>query len=349
MRTKTKQASGFLIIYFISGSYYSNRILTRFIFQSAGKNGWIFIWGIALVMLLASIPLYRFIQSIQGKDFKILYQKHPVIKKMVVSLMYLYLFISMFLCLTFLMTITNSSWLSQTPFTMILVPFLLIIYYVLYQKKDVLYRLATLFIYPIMLQYLIFVFSKNKSFDLFAIIPFSSQMPTRPFVALLAGLNMILDLGFCLFYFQECQQKIKKLPYALVIFIHLFSLCYDSLIATGQFGTLIAQIPYAYYESWRIINFGQYIVYLDVFAFFYWVTSAFCRLAISMSLIKTYDQPKKIIYHGTYIALWLSVVYVLSKASLYTSLRVPLLFTATLALMISLILHIYIIRKQVKQ
>ena len=159
---------------------------------------------------------------------------------------------------------------------------------------------------------------------------------------------MILDLGFCLFYFQECQQKIKKLPYGLVIFLHVFSLGFDSLVATGQFGTLIAQIPYAYYESWRIINFGQYIVYLDVFAFFYWVTSAFCRLAISLSLIQSYDS-KKYIYHGTYIALWLSVIFVLSRATLYTALRVPLLFVATLALMLGLFFHIYMIRKQVHE
>lgn len=347
MKAKTKQASGFLILYFISASFYANRILTRYIFQSSQKFGWMIIWFIALFLLLASIPVYHLIQKIQGMDFDHLYHKYPIRFKSLKIMMNLYLLMSMFLCLSFLMAITKSSWLTQTPFTLIIVPFLFIIYYVLSCKMDVLLRVATLFIYPIMIQYFLFVFSKNKALDLYAIIPFKGQGPTNLWICIFACINMILDLGLCLFYMQECSQKIKKGPYALVIFTHLFSLCFDSLIATGQFGVLISDFPFAYYESWRIINFGQYIAYLDIFAFFYWVTSAFCRIAISFWLIKAYEKPRKWFYQASYIILWFSVVYSLNHATFYAAIREPMLVISTVLLSLSLMIHIYTIRKEI--
>lgn len=341
MKTTKKQASGFLILYFISTGFYANRILTRFIFQSAGKWAWIMIWLIALLILIISVPLYHIIA--QKKYFP----KQPSLFTRI--FLTIYLLISIFLTMTFLLTLTNTGWLFETPLLWVLAPLFFITYYILRQKTDVLLRVATLCFYPILLQYLIFVFAKNKSFDLYAIIPFTSPTTIRWFIVIVAGINMLFDLYLCLFYFSECETNIKKWLFFSVIVLHVFSLCYDSLIASGQFGVLLSEIPFAYYESWRVINFGQYIVYLDTFAFFYWVTSAFLRITLLFYLIKTITAAKPFYYLSSYILIALTVVYVLSHAPLYMMLRVPLLSIGTAALMLALGGQLYSWRKEVKK
>lgn len=345
MHTQSRRASAFILLYLISTGFYANRILTRFIFQSCGKYAWMMIWLIALLVIIFSIPLYHLISRLATISWQELYQKHHFLSLIVRSLIVIYLMISSFLCLTFLVSITNSSWLPKTPFSWIVIPLLLIIYYVLYQGIEVLLRISSLFFFPIIIQYMIFVFSKNKAFDLYALIPFQGQYPENIWIALIAGLNIVLDLGLCLFYFQECQEKIKKMPFFFVIAFHVFSLCYDSFIAAGQFGILLSDFPFAYYESWRIINFGQYIVYLDIFSFFYWVTSAFCRLALSLWLIQSLLE-SRLIYHASHLILWFCTVYALKHAPFYTAIRVPLLIICVITLFGSLIIHIHFIRKQ---
>ena len=153
-----------------------------------------------------------------------------------------------------------------------------IIYYVLKHGIPTFLNLATISIYPIAIQYLIFVLAKHKTFDFYALIPFSGQNISQPLMLGIAFLAMLLEPFWLLFYLDENSQPIKKGSFICVFTILLLTLIYDALIVTGQFGLLVSKIPFVYYESWRAINFGQYIVYLDIFAFFYWITSAFCRI-----------------------------------------------------------------------
>ncbi len=345
MKTKTNKPSAFLILYFISTGFYANRILTRFIFQNAGKWAWLYIWGLSLIILGIGPFIYRYMQKVilQSKNKE---ANEGYLAKGVKICLYIYLFISCFLCLSFLLNLTNIGWLFETSTLWIMLPLLFIIYYVLNFRFDVLLRLSTLFIFPIIMQYLIFVFAKNKSFDLYAIIPFSTDDIRSIFTLIIAGLSMILDLGLCLFYFDECATTIKKRYYYAVILFHIFSLCFDSLIATGQFGVLISDLPFVYYESWRVINFGQFIVYLDTLAFFYWVTSAFCRLALSFYLIKKMTLNYSWLYLFSYIGLGIATLYILNHGAIYTTLRIYLLTFSTLALFIALVIKVYLIRKR---
>lgn len=341
MKTTTHKPYGYLILYFISTGFYANRILTRLIFQSAGKWAWIYIWGFSILILLCSMPLYKYIQKLQNTKI--------CMNKLAKIFLYIYLFISSLLCMTFLFNLTNSGWLFETPLFMLIIPFLGIIYYVLQSKFDVLLRLSTLFIFPIAIQYLIFVFAKNKAFDLYAIIPYDHQNIQNIGLVILALIAMLLDMGLCLFYFQDCPTKIKKKHFYPVVWLHVFSLCYDSLIATGQFGVLISDLPFVYYESWRVINFGQFIVYLDTLAFFYWVTSAFCRIALSFRLIKQITTPNSHLYLFSYFLLGICVLFILNHASIYATLRIPLFFLTTLSIAITLIIRLYQLRKQVSK
>lgn len=342
MKTTSRQASGFLFLYFISTAFYSNRILTRFIFQASGKWGWIFIWGIALVILLTSIPLYHLLKSI----------RQPTLPRwatiIIKSSLMIYLVCSAFISLAFLTTLTNTGWLFQTNLFLIIVPLLGICYYILNHRIEVFLRLATICFYPILAQYFIFVLAQNKSFDLYALIPFTITGDIHYLVVFMAGLNMIFDGYLCLFYFSQCQTPIKKIPFFFLVLFHVFSLGFDSIIASGQFGNLLKDMPFAYYESWRLINFGQFIVYLDTFAFFYWVTSALLRLALLFYLIKDILPQKHYYYPLSYFLIAVGTVYVLHHATLYTALRLPLLFVSTMSLIIAVLLDIYFLRKKVK-
>lgn len=341
MQTKTNQATGFLLLYFISSGFYGNRILSRFVFQNVGKYGWLFIWLTALLMVILSVPCYRLISKAQAtKESENTISFHIMRIALII-----YLAISIFLCISFLVAIINTGWLPDTAYTFIIIPILAIIYYILQKQTDVLLRLATIFFYPIMVQYLLFVFAKNKCFDLYAVIPYFKQASIHPMMAIFACLNIILEAGMLLFYVQKSNQPIKKKPYYLMIFFMAFSLCFDSFVATGQFGELISDIPFAYYESWRLINFGKYIAYLDIFAFFYWVLSAFCHLAISFWLIRAYGDKKQLIYRGSYLFLWLFAIYILGNASLYTHLREWLLKIGSISLLIALSIQMIQIRK----
>lgn len=342
MHTKTNQATGFLLLYFISSGFYGNRILTRFVFQNVGKYGWMLIWLTALAMILLSVPFYRLLDRRQVQNESM---RHTISFQIMRIALIVYLVFSIFLCLSFLVAIINTGWLPDTAYTFIIVPILAIIYYILEKQTDVLLRLATIFFYPIIIQYLLFVFSKNKCFDFYAIIPYFRQETIHPIMAIFACLNIILEAGMLLFYVHKSNQPIKKKPYYAIIFFMVFSLCFDSLIATGQFGELISNIPFAYYESWRLINFGKYIAYLDIFAFFYWVLSAFCHLSVSFWLIRAYGDKRQIIYCSSYLCLWLLVIYVLGHASLYTHLREWFLKIGALSLLIALSIKIYQTRK----
>ena len=284
MKTKTNKPSAFLILYFISTGFYANRILTRFIFQNAGKWAWLYIWGLSLIILGIGPFIYRYMQKVilQSKNKE---ANEGYLAKGMKICLYIYLFISCFLCLSFLLNLTNIGWLFET---------------------------STLFIFPIIMQYLIFVFAKNKSFDLYAIIPFSTDDIRSIFTLIIAGLSMILDLGLCLFYFDECATTIKKRYYYAVILFHIFSLCFDSLIATGQFGVLISDLPFV----------------------------------LSFYLIKKMTLNYSWLYLFSYIGLGIATLYILNHGAIYTILRIYLLTFSTLALFIALVLKVYLIRKR---
>lgn len=329
MQTKTKQVISFYILYALTTSFYINRILTRYIFENAYKYSWLIIFGIALFIFILSPLIYRLFYHIQSN--KLHYNQLKT--KFSSFFLYLYLFLNMFTTLIFLMTLINASWLIETRYIWILVPFLAVVFYVLKQKEDVFLRLCSLFALPIFIQYLIFVFAGNKSMDLYALIPYQSNI-LKPSLILLIAIQMILHCFIGIFYFDESNQPISKKGFYLSMFFIIFSLIFDAIIVCGQFGNSIASFPFVYYESWCLLSFGQYLGYLDILAFFYWVLSAFCCIGTNLWIIKKNFTPK--LYNASYFLLGIVLIFVLTHGSIYHIVKPFVLIISTITLTLAI-------------
>lgn len=333
MQTRTKQAISFYILYALTTSFYINRILTRYIFENANKYSWLIICGIALFIFILSPLIYRILYHIQAK--KIHYTQHKT--KFASFFLYLYLFLNMFLTLIFLLTLINASWLIETRYIWILLPFLGIAYYVLKQKDDVFLRICSLFAIPVFVQYLIFIFAGNKSIDLYALIPYDSTI-LKPSIILLIAVQMILHCFNGIFYFDQSNQPISKKGFYLSIFFIIFSLIFDAIVVCGQFGNSIASFPFVYYESWCLISFGQYLGYLDILAFFYWVLSAFCSIGSCLWIIKKNYSAK--LYNASYLFLGIVLVFVLTHGSIYHIIKPFILIASTITLALAIFTYL---------
>lgn len=327
MHTETKKSITYLILYGLTTSFYMNRILTRYIFENANKYSWLIILGIALLILILSPCLYHLFSNLQLKNIHFKESSSKIEK----VLLYIYLMLSAFICLMFLMTLINASWLVETRYIFILLPFLAVLYYVLNKKQDVFLRLSSLFFFPIIIQYLIFVFAKNKSMDLYALLPFQTTIE-KSYIIGLIGLQMILTPFLGLFYMDEAKQPYSKKQFYVTIFMILFSLIFDAIVVSAQFGTTLGNFPFVYYESWCMISFGQYLGYLDIFAFFYWISSAFCFTGLCLYLIKNNYSKKK--YQVAYPLLFVLLMFVLTHGSFYHIIKPFLLITSSVVLFI---------------
>lgn len=333
MHMTTKKSITFYILYGLTSSFYINRILTRYIFQEAGKFAWLIILGIALFLLFISPFLYSLFNTVQQKNigFK------QVAGKISRIVFFLYLFINSSICFLFLLTLINASWLMNVSYTFVLIPFLVILYYVFQYKNDVFLRLVNLFSIPIFLQYLLFVFAKNKSMDMYALIPYQSSLKSS-WLLILMIMQIILYLFLGIFYIDEYENPLSKKSFYITLIIFLFSLVFDAVVITGQFGNTVSRFPFIYYESWCMINFGQYFGYLDIFAFFYWVTSSFSCIGLNFYLIK--KNYSKSVYNSTYFALYFFLIFILTHGFLYSTIRSLLLASSTITLLIAIVIYI---------
>ena len=333
MQQKKQASLSYLILFLIASNFYINRILARFVFQSAGKWGWIAMTLVAILLIPVGFLIYFLAQPVHLKKWKESYRNSRLIR----IFLRIATLTSTFLCLVFTMTLTNASWLEKTPYFLFVLPFFAIIYYVLKHGIPTFLNLATISIYPIAIQYLIFVLAKHKTFDFYALIPFSGQNISQPLMLGIAFLAMLLEPFWLLFYLDENSQPIKKGSFICVFTILLLTLIYDALIVTGQFGLLVSKIPFVYYESWRAINFGQYIVYLDIFAFFYWITSAFCRITLGVFLWHQ-SWPKASLKKSLtfLIVLYLTLIYTLNHVMVYASIRFALLLISLISLILAI-------------
>lgn len=328
MHTKSNITSSFLAIYILSTSFFINRILTRNVFENTGKLGWLIILGTGIIISILLPIIYKAITHIQKRKNT---KKLSTTTKLFT---YSYLIFSSVICLLFLSTLMNAYWLKETRYMFLLIPFLLIIYYITKQPQDVYFRLITLFSYPILIQYLIFVFAKNKSFDLYALIPFQPTI-NNLWIVIITIIHMISQMFTIIFYISNNTELLnKKLFYLSGLFI-IISLCFDSIIVTGQFGTSLPYFPFLYYESWRLLTFGQYIGYLDILSFFYWITSSICFVGLNTYLIKQNFSDKH--YKQSYILLLVLTMFILTNGRYYHLIKPLLLILSTLCLLMSLI------------
>lgn len=346
MQQKKQSSLSYFILFLVTSNFYINRILSRFIFQSAGKIGWVAMSITAVLMIPIGFIIYFLAKPRSLKKWKKCFQSSLPVR----FCLNLSMLASTFLCLVFTMTLTNASWLEKTPYFLFVLPFFVIVYYVVKNGMPTFLNLATLCAYPIAIQYLIFVFAKHKTFDFYALIPFSGQSITQPFILIIAVVAMLCEPFLLLFYMDEDFATTKKRPYVFTFSVLILTLIYDAIIVTGQFGTLVSKIPFVYYESWRAINFGQYIVYLDIFAFFYWITSAFCRVSLGFFVWQ------KCCNHASSLAslfflggMYLALIYTLNHVDIYASIRLALLVISTLGLLFAVLLNgIEVLRRRIK-
>ena len=327
MIDKTNKTSTYLIVYILTTSFFMSRILARNLFENASKLAYFIILAITVLVLLMSRLIYKKINT----------QIKLKLNKLSQYLFYIHLLINSCICLIFLLSLINACWLIETRYTFILLPFLCILYYVLSHPKEVFYRLVVLCSFPILIQYLIFIFAQNKSFDFYALVPYQNTIQ-NPFIIILTSIQMLLTPFSILFYIQDCEHSISKKHFYVSIFIIIFTLCFDSIVVTGQFGNTLQHFPFIYYESWCLLNFGQYIGYLDILSFFYWMTSSFCYIGLNQLLIKEYYSIK--LYKLSYPILFITLIFILTHASLYPLIK-PILIICSSLLFIYLIKEVY--------
>lgn len=309
MHLETKTSTSYLILYILTTSFYTSRILSRYLYELTGKYGWLIILLISLFTFITRKKIYRFIQK----------PKRPTI------FLYAYLLTSSIIALIFLMTLINASWLVETRYTYILLPFFIACWYLLKQKREVFLRFTSLCMIPIVIQYLIFLFSKNKSLDVYALIP-TSLPSTNLFMLIMICLQLYMHFYLGAFYLNECKETISQKQFTFALVMILVSQCIDSIIITSQFGVAISIFPFVYYESWCLVNFGQYLGYLDIFAFFYWIISTFIYVSLCLSIIKKYHQKAK--FKTIITLLFIVLIFILTNASLYPTIK-PLLLIAS--------------------
>ena len=327
MQDNTNKASTYFIVYILTTSFFMSRILSRNLFENANKYTYLIMLGLSLAILFISPFIYK----------KIKIKKDVKLTKISKSFLYINLLINSSITLIFLLSLINACWLIETRYTYILLPFLIILYYVLSHPKEVFYRLVVLCSFPILIQYLIFIFAKNKSFDLYALIPFQNTIQ-NPTIIMITIIQIFLQPFTILFYIEDCDQEISYKYYFISLLIILFTLCFDSIIVTGQFGNTLQYFPFLYYESWCLLNFGQYIGYLDILAFFYWITSSFCFVGLNQRLIKKHFSIKT--YKITYPLLFFGIIFILTHGSFYHIIKPTLLMTSSI-LLILIIKEVY--------
>ncbi len=343
----TRNSFGFLNIAALTGLYFSNRILIRILFQSAGKLSYIFALLNAFTLISLTPYIHKKIRHMKKEPLEVIARNtgHEKLFKFSKILITFYLIYRIYLTILTAAGFSVVNLLPRTPPWMIITIIFIFVIYTLHDGIDSLLRTSNIFLIFVIIQFFIYIFFDKSFLSLFTLIPMEGQFPKSVIGSIAVSAMMILDWFLLFYYIDLANDEIKPKELNIRAFIHSIIIFIDCIWVVSKFGLLIDKIPFIYYESWKLISFGKYLEYAEYIASSYWVINGVINTAITFFILAR-------IWHFKFkgmiaISVIFTIIFSLQFNHIYTIALGEniFLYLALATLLGSVIINNYLIKK----
>jgi len=270
-------------------------IILPSILTAALRDSWISVI-FASVIFLIWIPLVYFIIKKTNQEHLIGWVKeniHPIIAWIVKIILVGLILMNTFVTLYSTFTWVISSYMSQTPKFVLIIPFMILCFFAAEAGIKTIAISAGILL-PFVIIFGLFVMTVNiqyKDYSLLFPIFEHGFSPTIKGAVYLGG--GLVEIFFLVLMQQYIRTKIKfRGIFLLSIFI--IAINFGPIAAAiAEFGPKqAAEFKYPAYTQWRLLTIGKYLNRLDFLSIYQWLSGAFIRISISLFLLADLFQIK---------------------------------------------------------
>jgi spore germination protein KB len=239
---------------------------------------------------------------------------------------------------------TNSSYLPQTPPSVIAIFLIGLAYYMACLGiRAIAYTSAILL--PLVIIFGEFVMISNyphKDYSmLFPVFEYGTNQMING--VLFAGTGLI-EIMYLIFLQQHITTTFKK-RYIIILGLIMAGLTVGPVMASiAEFGPVEAQLQrYPAFEEWRLVKIGNYIEHVDFLSIYQWVCGAFVRISLAMFMIgELVPKRKKLI--STLVALVMTSILIFEFGDIYfLHILKTIYFPASFYTMLGMLIVLYLL------
>ncbi|WP_171656408.1 GerAB/ArcD/ProY family transporter [Paenibacillus foliorum] len=205
---------------------------------------------------------------------------------------------------------TSSSYLPETPPSVIAIILVGVAYYISLQGiRAIAYSSAVLL--PLVIIFGEFVMISNYPHKDYAMLfPVFEYGKSQAINGILFVGTGFIEVMYIIFLQQHIRAKVKK-RHVVILGLMMAGLTIGPVMGSiAAFGPVEAQIQrYPAFEEWRLVKIGNYIEHVDFLSIYQWVCGAFIRISLAMYMIgELIPKWKKLV--SSLIALLMAILLV---------------------------------------
>jgi len=330
MEAKKTSSLNFILIFFLSYSFYTIQILTQELFYLYSKQSVPIICAFFILF-----PLITFIICKMINKNKI---KNNTKNNFVFSI-----FTSIYLILTTIISIINIAniimiyYYQQTSIIILLIFLVLPIIYIIIKGENNFFSLASV----LLIIYIIFKYAYIKNYPSIDIYTFHNILKidkSNIFTLIMLSLPILIEPIILLNNQKDMSDKINiKLITAISILLSLVGII-TILRQTWEFGNLLNIIRFPYLESIKNIIAGKFFENIDYYYLLSLAVSVFTRLGYTITSIKKSFNINKKITLLLLLGILIIIYFLQSNMKFYNDSIDKILLITSLCLLINILL-----------
>lgn len=282
----------------------------------AYRDSWISVIFTGIIYLLW-IPLVYHIIKKMNKQHLIDWLKesqHPFVAWIVKMLLLVLLLLNTYVTLFSTFTWVNSSYMTQTPKIVLVIPFMIICFFSAEAGIKTIAIIAGVLL-PFVLLFGLFIMVANIQYkDYSLLFPLFEHGfgPTLKGAVFIGG--GLVEIFFLVLMQQYIRSEIK---FRAILLLSIFILWINFgpiAAAIAEFGPeQAAEFKNPAYSQWRLLMIGQYLNRLDFLSIYQWLSGAFVRVSITLFFLADLIQLKSQKRRKVFLAV-LSSLYIIALA-----------------------------------
>lgn len=340
MEAKKTSSLNFILIFFLSYSFYTIQILTQELFFLYSKQSIIIICSLFTLFPLITFFICKSINKSKIKNNT----KNSFAYSLFSSL---YLIITAIISILYISNIILIYYYQQTSIIILLLFLALPIIYIIIKGENNFFSLASI----LLIIYIIFKYSYIKNYppiDTYTFYNISKIDKNNIFSIIIISLPILIEPFLLINHKKDMTDKIN-IKFITIASISLSIISIITILRqTWEFGNLLNIIRFPYLESIKNIVAGKFFENIDYYYLLSLSVSIFTRLGYTiLSMKKSYNLNKKI---SVIILIGILVlVYFLHKnMNFYNLYMSKILFISSICLILLIILFLFTLKKKVK-
>ncbi|MFD0677920.1 MULTISPECIES: GerAB/ArcD/ProY family transporter [unclassified Paenibacillus] len=266
-------------------------IVIPVLMEVSGRDAWISVLAATIVFVPIFFLIAYIIQKTTGdRNLSIIEWLREKYGKWVAGCIALVLTLTLFTSALFtgkdFKIWTNSSYLPQTPPSVIAIILVGVAYYISLQGiRAIAYSSAILL--PLVIIFGEFVMVSNYPHkDYMMLFPLFEYGKSQAMNGILFVGTGLIEVMYLIFLQQHIKAKIKK-RHVVILGLIMAGLTIGPVMGSiAAFGPVEAQIQrYPAFEEWRLVKIGNYIEHVDFLSIYQWVCGAFIRISLALNMI----------------------------------------------------------------